>query len=155
MKSILQLMSSDQECSFVSASSSDSIITSSSSGKEVSQIALNREEKEDTVPITTPTITEQDQTLETPPMNITKFFTPIKRKGSTETQLERNTKRREVVLEVKGMVESDNDDFDTIEDNQFEVVLCSECGEEVIKFVLEEHMDYHFALSLDKESQIN
>ncbi|XP_003382583.1 PREDICTED: DNA polymerase eta-like [Amphimedon queenslandica] len=150
MKSLLQLMSSDQECSFVSASSSHSSIIT---GKEVTQMTLCKEEREDAVLTTTPTITEQDQSLETSSMNITKFFTPIKRKGSLETQLDRNAKRREVVLEeIKGTLESDDD---TIIDNQFEAVLCSECGEEVLKFVLEEHMDYHFALSLDKDSQIN
>lgn len=147
MKSLLQLMSSDQECSFVSASSSDSIVIT---GKEITPMTLNKEEREDAVLNTTPTISEQDQPLETPSMNITKFFTPLKRKGSLETQLDRNAKRREVVLEeMKGTLESDDN---SIDDNQFEAVLCSECGEEVLKFVLEEHMDYHFALSLDKES---
>ena len=50
---------------------------------------------------------------------------------------------REVEWEDKERTLVTNDDDDeVIDDNQFEVVLCSECGEEILRLLLEEHMDY-------------
>ena len=117
---------------------------------------------------------EQKQSSLSSATSIKKFFTPLKRKGSPETlsTSERETmegnKRmkseainvkegkaiaREVEWEDKERTLVTNDDDEVIDDNQFEVVLCSECGEEILRLLLEEHMDYHIALSLlQKES---
>lgn len=117
---------------------------------------------------------EQKQSSLSSATSIKKFFTPLKRKGSPETlstpereTMEGNKRMkseainvkedkaiaREVEWEDKERTLVTNDDDEVIDDNQFEVVLCSECGEEILRLLLEEHMDYHIALSLlQKES---
>lgn len=77
-------------------------------------------------------------------VGIARFFTPMKRKHTQEVD-------SFFCRDQSGT----NDKLFTGEDNQFESTVCSVCGDNILRLLIEEHMDYHIAMTLLTPSHSN